>query len=128
MCYGSAVMQDTRIDKWLWAARFFKTRSLAARACDGGKVDVNDQRAKPARPVRAGDMLAITQPRVRRIVRVVVVTERRSSGADAARLYEDLTPPPPPREYRPAPAAYRPMGAGRPTKRDRRAMDRLADR
>ncbi len=128
MCYRSAVVQDTRIDKWLWAARFFKTRSLAARACDGGKVDVNDQRAKPARPVRAGDMLAITQPRVRRIVRVLVVTERRGSGADASQLYEDLTPPPPPRELRPAPSAYRPSGAGRPTKRDRRAMDRLAGR
>ena len=128
MCYRSAVMEDARIDKWLWAARFFKSRSLAARACDGGKVDVNDQRAKPARLVRAGDMLAITQPRVRRIVRVLAISERRGSGADAAQLYQDLTPQPPPREIRSAPPAYRPIGAGRPTKRDRRTMDRFAGR
>ena len=128
MCYRSAVMEDARIDKWLWAARFFKSRSLAARACDGGKVDVNDQRAKPARLVRPGDMLAITQPRVRRIVRVLAISERRGSGADAAQLYQDLTPQPLPREIRSAPPAYRPIGAGRPTKRDRRTMDRFAGR
>jgi len=118
-------MADLRIDKWLWAARFFKSRTLAAAACDGGKVDVNDQAVKPSRIIRPGDLLVVGLPRGKRIVRVVSLSERRASGVEAAALYEDLTPPPPPRERRPAPVAYRPPGAGRPTKRDRRRIDRL---
>jgi len=118
-------MEEVRIDKWLWAARFFKSRTLAAAACNGGKVDVNDQAAKPSRVVRAGDLLKITLPRAKRVVRVATLTDRRGPGADAARLYEDLTPPPPPREARTPPPAYRPPGSGRPTKRQRRLMDRL---
>jgi ribosome-associated heat shock protein Hsp15 len=118
-------MADMRIDKWLWAARFFKSRTLAAAACDGGKVDVNDLAVKPSRSVRPGDRLTISQPRGKRIVRVVALSERRGPGTEAARLYEDLTPPPRPREERPAPAAHRIPGAGRPTKRDRRRIDRL---
>ena len=117
---------EMRVDKWLWAARFFKSRTLAADACDGGKVDVNDQAVKPSRLIRPGDRLVVGLPRIRRIVRVLALSERRGSGADAARLYDDLTPPPPPRELRPAPAAYRPPGAGRPTKRERREIDRLS--
>lgn len=116
-----------RLDKWLWVARFFKSRTLAAAACDGGKVDVNDQAAKPSRAIRPGDRLEITTPRIKRIVRVAALAEQRGSGSVAAELYEDLTPPPPPREIRPAPTAYRPPGAGRPTKRDRRQMERLSD-
>ena len=121
-------MSVERLDKWLWAARFFRSRTQAAAACDGGKVDVNEQAAKPARAVRPGDLLHITQRHGRRIVRVVALAERRGSGATAALLYEDLTPPPPPREARPAPAMYRPPGAGRPTKRDRRLMERITRR
>jgi len=117
---------EMRVDKWLWAARFFKSRTLAAAACDGGKVDVNDQAVKPSRAIRSGDRLEIGLPRIKRIVRVLALAERRGSGADAARLYDDLTPPPPPREMRPAPSAYRPPGAGRPTKRERREIDRLS--
>src|SRR5262245_30117814 len=117
-------MTDERIDKWLWAARFFKSRTLAARACDGGKVDVNDQAAKPSRAIRAGDRLVITLPRGKRLVRVVELSERRGPGSEAMRLYDDLTPPPPPRELRPATPALRAPGAGRPTKRDRRRIDR----
>lgn len=115
---------SVRLDKWLWAARLFKSRTLAAHACHGGKVDVNEQAAKPSRDVKAGDLLSITLPRGKRIVRVVALSERRESGAQAALLYEDLTPPAPPREIRAAPV-YRPPGAGRPTKRERRRMDRL---
>jgi ribosome-associated heat shock protein Hsp15 len=125
MCYGSPAMEEVRIDKWLWAARFFKSRSLAAQACAGGKVDVNEQSAKPSRGVRPGDLLHVTQPRVRRIVRVAAVSEQRGPAPEAAKLYVDLTPPPPPRALRASPPAYRPPGAGRPTKRDRREMDRL---
>jgi ribosome-associated heat shock protein Hsp15 len=119
-------MSDVRIDKWLWAARFFKSRTLAAAACHGGKVDVNGDAAKPSRSVRPGDLLRITLPRSRRIVRVATLTERRGSGGQAALLYEDLTPPPPPREARVAPPAFRPPGTGRPTKRERRHIDRLS--
>jgi ribosome-associated heat shock protein Hsp15 len=113
-----------RIDKWLWAARFFKTRSLAAAACAGGKVDVNGEAAKPARGVRPGDLLRVTVPGGQRIARVLALSDRRGSGEVARTLYEDLTPPPPPR-VRVAPAAWRAPGMGRPTKRERRALDRL---
>jgi ribosome-associated heat shock protein Hsp15 len=119
-------MPDVRIDKWLWAARFFKSRTLAAAACHGGKVDVNGDAAKPSRAVRPGDLLHVTLPRGRRIVRVAALAERRGRASDAAGLYEDLTPPPPPREERLSPPVYRPRGAGRPTKRERRRIDRLA--
>ena len=120
-----AAVEDVRIDKWLWAARFFKSRTLAGAACSGGKVDVNQQAAKPSRPVRPGDLLEITQSSGRRIVRVVALSVRRGPGAEATLLYEDLTPPAPPKEARPGRPGYRPPGAGRPTKRDRRLTDRL---
>jgi len=113
-----------RVDKWLWAARFFKTRSVAAAACSGGKVDVNDEAAKPAKPVRPGDLVRVTVPGGKRIARVLVLSDRRGGGAEARTLYEDLTPPTPPRLRRPPPP-YRPPGSGRPTKRERRAIDRL---
>ncbi len=125
LCYGKPVMADLRLDKWLWAARFFKSRTLATAACDGGKVDVNEQAAKPSRAVRPGDLLHITLPRAKKIVRVTALSDRRGPGAQAKLLYEDLTPPPPPREARAAPPAVRPPGAGRPTKRERRLIDRL---
>ena len=125
MCYGKNLMPDVRIDKWLWAARFFKSRTLAAAACNGGKVHVNGDAAKPSKTLRPGDLLRVTLPRIRRIVRVTALAERRGAASEAAVLYEDLTPPPPPREARPAPPAYRPPGVGRPTKRERRRIDRL---
>jgi len=115
-----------RIDKWLWTARFFKSRTLAAAACDGGKVHLNDQAAKPSRIVRGGDRLTITLPRGKRIIRVAGLSERRGPGAEAAALYEDLTPLPPPRDRRVPPPALRPPGAGRPTKRERRQIDRFS--
>jgi ribosome-associated heat shock protein Hsp15 len=113
-----------RVDKWLWAARFFKTRSLAAQACAGGKVDVNGEAAKPARLVRAGDRLEVTLPGRKRIARVLALAERRGPGTAARALWEDLTPPAPPRPRQPRPS-YRPPGAGRPTKRERRQIGRL---
>jgi ribosome-associated heat shock protein Hsp15 len=112
------------MDKWLWAARFFKTRSLASAACTGGKVDVNDEAAKPAKPVRAGDLLRVTLSRDKRIVKVLALSETRGPAPVARALYEDLTPPAPPRA-RQAPPPYRAPGAGRPTKRERRDIERL---
>lgn len=114
-----------RVDKWLWAARVFKTRSLASTACDGGKVDINAEAAKPARRVRAGDRIEVSLPRGRRrILKVVGVGDRRGSAEAARALFEDLTPPEPPRS-RQAPPPFREPGAGRPTKRQRREIDRL---
>jgi ribosome-associated heat shock protein Hsp15 len=120
-----AAMDDIRVDKWLWAARFFRSRTLAAAACHGGKVDVNEHAVRPSRTIRAGDLLRITLPGGRRVVRVVALAARRGPGADAAKLYEDLTPPAPPREARMAPPPSRLPGSGRPTKRERRLTDRL---
>jgi ribosome-associated heat shock protein Hsp15 len=103
----------------------FKTRSLAAKACDGGKVDINAEAAKPAKPVRAGDRVEVTLPRGRRrILKVTAIGDRRGSAAIARALYEDLTPPEPPR-LRQAPPPFRAPGSGRPTKRERRDIDRL---
>ena len=117
--------QSVRLDKWLWAARVFKTRSLAADACDGGKVDVNVQSAKPAKALRPGDLVRVTLPQGRRrILKVAVLDDRRGSAAVARALYADLTPPEPPRPRWGALPARVP-GAGRPTKRERRAIDRL---
>ena len=114
-----------RVDKWLWAARVFKTRSLASTACDGGKVDVNDEAAKPARKVRAGDLIRVSLPRGhRRILKVAAIGERRGSAEAAKTLFEDLTPPEPPRP-RQVPPARREAGSGRPTKRERREIERL---
>jgi ribosome-associated heat shock protein Hsp15 len=114
-----------RVDKWLWAARFFKSRSLAARACEGGKVDLNGHSTKPARPVRPGDLLKITLPGGKKVVKVLVLADRRGPAVRAQLLYEDLTPPPPPEPVPTAPPVYRPRGIGRPTKRERRLLERL---
>jgi ribosome-associated heat shock protein Hsp15 len=117
--------ESVRVDRWLWAARVFKTRAVAAAACAGGKVDVNAQAAKPSKPLRADDRLEITLPfGRRRIVKVVGLSDRRGPPAQARALFEDLTPPEPPRP-RPAPPPRRAPGAGRPTKRERRDLDRL---
>jgi ribosome-associated heat shock protein Hsp15 len=113
-----------RIDKWLWAARVFKTRSLAATACAGGKVDVNEQSVKPAKLVHPGDLVHVTIGPLRRVLRIAALSERRGPALEARQLYEDLTPPAPPR-IRAMPVGVRALGAGRPTKRERRAIDRL---
>lgn len=113
-----------RVDKWLWVARFFKARSLAGAACAGGKVDVNGETAKPARLVRAGDRLRVTLPGGERIARVLALSRRRGPSSEARALWEDLTPPAPPRSRR-VPSVLRPAGAGRPTKRERRQIARL---
>ncbi|HXU89252.1 MAG TPA: RNA-binding S4 domain-containing protein [Methylomirabilota bacterium] len=121
----NAEAQTVRIDKWLWAARVFKTRSLATAACEGGKVDLNEQAAKPAKLVRVGDSIRVTLPEGRRrILKVIALDDRRGSATVAAKLFEDHSPPAPPR-LRYAPPPFRPPGAGRPTKRERRTLDRL---
>lgn len=117
-----------RLDSWLWAARFFKTRSLAAAAIDGGRVDVNGEAAKRSRPVRIGDRIAFRIGPDRYLVTVRGLAERRGPAAAAARLYEE---DPQGRAARLEQAARRRLtapvffeGAGRPTKKQRRAIDR----
>ena len=121
-------MDRVRVDKWLSAARFFKSRSLAAAACEGGKVDVNRSSAKPAKLVSPGDTLRITLPRGKKIIKVLALAQRRGPALRAQLLYEDLTPPSPPEPLATAPPVYRPRGTGRPTKRERRLLQRLSRR
>jgi ribosome-associated heat shock protein Hsp15 len=119
-----------RLDKWLWAARFFKSRALAAEACDGGKVEVNSHPAKPHKLVRVNDKLSFTHPSGPKAVTILGLSEQRGPFSEARLLYEDHSPPPPPREKRPyfAPPPFRPSGLGRPTKRERRETERLRGR
>ena len=114
-------MSAVRLDVWLWAARFYKTRSQAKQACDANQVRVNDETAKPARIVRVGDLVEAKVGDARRIGRVLTLSEVRGPPAVARTLYDDRTPPPLPRMQR---IATREPGAGRPTKRERRVMDR----
>jgi ribosome-associated heat shock protein Hsp15 len=118
-----------RIDKWLWHARVVRTRSAAAALAASGHVRVNSQRIDaPSRTVRAGDVVTIALDRTVRVLKVAGFVERRGSAEAARVLYEDLAPagprPPPPDD---APVAPREHGAGRPTKRERRALDRLKE-
>jgi len=123
----SDVPATLRVDKWLWAARFFKTRSLATHACAGGKVEINGESAKPARLLRPGDRVTVTRRGGPRLGRVLALSERRGPAGAARTLWEDLTPPAPPR-LRFARPPHRAAGSGRPTKLERRQTDRLRDR
>ena len=111
----------TRADRWLWAARAFKSRSLAAEACDGGKVTVNGVSAKPHKLIRPGDEVVLTTEHGKRIFKVVDLAERRGPASVARTLYDDLTPAAPPRDPS---VPQRERGAGRPTKRERRQLSR----
>ena len=117
-------MDRQRIDKWLWHARVVRTRSAVAALSDSGLVRINGARIETSsRPVRPGDVVTIALDRSVRILKVIGYGERRGSAEIARTLYEDLTPPPaPPKEPS---AGERDQGAGRPTKRERREVDRL---
>ncbi|ETX29279.1 RNA-binding S4 domain-containing protein [Roseivivax isoporae] len=110
-----------RIDKWLWQARFFKTRSLAAKVATGGHVRLNGQRvAKASVAVGPGDVLTFPQARAVRVVRILALGDRRGPSPEARALYDDLSPP----EPAPAdPGRPRPEPGGRPTGKDRRRLD-----
>lgn len=115
---------SVRVDVWIWSVRLVKTRSLAASACKAGHVRVNGDRAKPAQPVRTGDEVRLRYAGRERVVVVARPLRKRVGAPAAVEAYVDNSPPPPPREAV-APAGWRDRGAGRPTKRDRREMDRL---
>lgn len=117
-----------RIDKWLWAVRLFRTRSLATDACRAGSVTVNDQPAKPARGVRPGEVVVVRQGLIHRTLRVVGLPPSRVGAARVAAYCEDRTPPEEferARTQRVQQILARAKGSGRPTKRDRRRLDRL---
>ncbi|RXZ68368.1 RNA-binding S4 domain-containing protein [Agromyces albus] len=116
-----------RVDAWLWAVRQFKTRSAATSACRAGHVRVNGERAKAAQPVRPGDDVRVRIEGFDRILIVRQTLVKRVSAAVAATALEDRTPPPPPRGTV-ALAPVRDRGAGRPTKRERRDLERLRGR
>jgi ribosome-associated heat shock protein Hsp15 len=115
-------MESTRVDKWLWAVRLTKTRTDAAAACRGGHVRVNDRPAKPATTVCPGDKVHARIGERTRIVEVTRVIQKRVGAADAVTCYLDRSPAPPATPY--VPVAVRDRGAGRPTKRDRRLLDK----
>jgi ribosome-associated heat shock protein Hsp15 len=115
-------MEAARVDQWLWAIRQFKTRSAATDACRAGHVRVNGSSAKPAATVRPGDRVAVRVHGFDRDLEVVTPIIKRVGAQVAADCYVDHSPPPPPRAERVSPLFERP---GRPTKRDRRQLDRF---
>ena len=124
------VPSAARLDKWLWAVRVFKTRSLASDACRSGTVSVNEQTAKPARDVRPGETITVKQGLVLRTLRVVDVPRSRVGPKLVVNFCADLTPPEELQKARENPLMHqiaRDKGTGRPTKRDRRLLDRLLE-
>jgi ribosome-associated heat shock protein Hsp15 len=120
-------MAEVRVDKWLWGVRLYKTRSLATDAVRGGHVEVNGSTAKPATPVRVGDRVVAKVGDRERVLEVVQLVEKRVGASVAADAVVDHSPPPPPRDLL-LPAFVRDAATGRPTKRDRRQLDRLRSR
>ena len=119
-------MDPVRLDKWLWAARFFKTRGLAVEAIDGGRVSLNGDRAKPAKVLKVGDRLSVRRPPFEHVVVVKALSERRGPAAEAALLYEETEES---RARRAVLAAEmkslpQPRFKGRPTKKTRRDYER----
>ena len=124
---SAAATATVRFDKWLWAARFYKTRSLAARAAETGQARLNGNPVKPAHAVRAGDNVSVRKHGIVLDVAVLALSDRRGSAAVAALLYRESTASIAGREEeeerRRAAAATEPRFAGRPTKRDRRRLE-----
>ncbi len=123
-------MDKLRIDKWLWAARFYKTRSLASEEIDKGRVHVNGVAVKPAREVKAGDLVACRTGQVTRTVTVLAVSDKRGPAPQAALLYQETVQSVQLRQQaaeqrRLAPEPALALTQGRPTKRDRRDTEKL---
>ena len=118
-------MESVRIDRWLCAARIYSSRSHASDAVSGGLVKLNGSSVKASQNVKIGDEVRAEAPRGSLLLEVIALGEKRLSPVKARELYLDHTPPPPPKEER---GPVRERGAGRPTKSDRRAMDRFFGR
>lgn len=124
-------MSADRIDKWLWAVRLFKTRSLAADACKAGSVEIGSHAVKPARDVREGETILVKQGLIVRTLHVLGIPKNRVAAKLVATYCEDLTPPSEfekVKEQRVQQTLARAKGSGRPTKRERRDLDRAFGR
>ncbi len=120
---------SVRVDKWLWSVRVYKTRSQATEGCKTGKVRVNDEVAKPATKLAIGDMVEARLKERTTSYQVVKLLEKRVGAAAAAEAFEDHSPPSPRRDFSPeALLGARDRGQGRPTKKDRRDIQRLRGR
>lgn len=120
--------EQIRIDKWLWAVRVFKTRQFATDACRAGKVDIAGVKVKPSRIVKAGDVIVARTHALRRTVKALALTDKRVGPKQVADFMEDLTPESEiveARERRERSAWVGEPGKGRPTKKDRRAVERF---
>jgi len=130
--YDNGIMTGVRMDKWLWAARFFKTRSLAAHACELGRISAHGQAAKPAREVHAGDLLLVKNAGGDFEVEVLGLSEMRGPAAVAQTLYRETEASRGLRlklaEERKTMPNFEAMREGKPSKRDRRKIDRLRGR
>ena len=125
-------MSRVRMDKWLWAARFFKTRALAARACELGRIESNGQQAKPSREVRVGDLMQVKNEGGDYQVQVLALSEMRGPASVAQTLYRETEASRESRlklaEERKAMPHFEASREGKPSKRDRREIDRLRGR
>jgi ribosome-associated heat shock protein Hsp15 len=126
---GEAGAKSVRVDKWLWAARFFKSRSIAVTAIEGGKVTVNDERVKPSRDVKVGDAVRVRLGPYEHVVLVRALSDRRGPASQAALLYEETADSKTAREklhwqLKHAAPVIDP-GEGRPTKKDRRDLNKF---
>lgn len=121
---------EARIDKWLWAARVYKTRTLASDACKNGRITINGALAKPSRTVKVGDQVGVKKSPITYTFRVLQAIEKRVGAKLLPEVFENITPP---EQYellemnRISGFIDRARGTGRPTKKDRRALDDLAD-
>lgn len=119
---GEPEKASVRLDRYLAATRLFKSRTLAQEACDGGHTKLNGSSARASHPVRVGDRIETHCPRGKVILVVKELAEKRGPAARARELYEDHSPPPPPKDLT---LPTRDRGAGRPTKQDRRILERF---
>lgn len=123
-------MNEARIDKWLWAARIFKTRSIAADACKNGRVTLNGVNLKPSRTIKEGDVVSVKKPPVTYSFKVLKTIEQRVGAKLLPEIYENVTDP---KQYellqmsRISGFIDRAHGTGRPTKKERRALDAFVD-
>lgn len=120
-------LDKIRIDKWLWAVRMFKTRTLASDACQGGRVKIDGDSVKASRLLKIGEKVQVQLEQEKKILRVLHLIDKRVGAPEAMLCYEDISPIVPPSEFQHSvfrmPAVQRDRGTGRPTKKERREID-----
>lgn len=126
-----SALKKTRIDKWLWATRWFKTRTMATDACNSGKVKVNDQTVKPSYQIEVGQQIVLRKNHIRYTIQVESIIEKRVGAPIAQACYIDLTPPEEKQQNQTTSwfnkFETRDKGIGRPTKKDRRDIQKFKD-